>query len=105
MSSRKDLVLAAANKDGGAHVDLDEPPSYGAIKKVTKGGFYPAVFDYRVESDEPMKEWEMTLVSHEDSHLAAIRQMAYELLNSADLTDLCDYDHANVRENIFIWPF
>lgn len=105
MLSRKDLVLAAANKDGGAHVDLEVPQNYDAIKKRTDGGFYPAVFDYTVDGNDPSKDWESTPVLHEDSHLAAIRQMGYELLNSSELTSLCDYDQTTVRQKNYIWPF
>jgi hypothetical protein len=70
--NRRDLVLTAANKDGGAHVDAALEPTYdlarmGAGMSVEihlKGGL-PSV-----------------KVPFEDVHYASIRQIAYEVLNS-----------------------
>lgn len=102
MLSRKDLVLAAANKDGGAHVDLDSPKNYEAIKKMQQGGF--SVYAHPIVEDEFLKHGGLVGISQENSHLAAIRQMGYELLNSSELTDLCDYPQTS-GQKIFIWPW
>jgi hypothetical protein len=69
--SRKIIVLTAANKDGGAHVDDELPEEYlqlirGVYEKISVG--------------------EPEFVS--DHHLLYLRQMAYEILNSPELTQL-----------------
>jgi hypothetical protein len=71
---RKSLVLDAANKDGGAHVDANVPPGYGFF--LDGAGFSFAV--------EPVNgpRTESHLVN---AHLACLRQIAYEVLNSPDL--------------------
>lgn len=74
--NRKDLVLAAANKDGGAHVAHSLDPRYenllnGADSKMTlnlPGGDEDIPFQF--------------------GHLSALRQMGYEVLNSPDLVSL-----------------
>lgn len=71
--NRRDLVLGAANNDGGGHVGKKLDPQYEAI--LNGAG------------------WEMTLnephgdeiVQFQYGHLAALRQMGYEVLNSPDL--------------------
>jgi hypothetical protein len=74
---RKALVLNAANKDGGAHVDNDIPPDYGFFLDGTS-------FSLTVESVEGSKT-ESYLVN---AHLACLRQIAHEILNSPDLLKL-----------------
>jgi hypothetical protein len=67
---RRDLVLTAANKDGGAHVDAKLPASYeGVIKFWTRIGVG--------ETDQ-----------HLGTHLLALRQLGYEILNSPELIAL-----------------
>lgn len=74
---RKDIVLTAANKDGGAHVDrrltaeYDALASDGALGKLSLkvGG---------VEYSRPIT----------DAHLVAIRTMGNELLKSPELLSL-----------------
>lgn len=73
--SRKDLVLAAANKDGGAHVDEKLTPQYEALKQ--RGGTLQ-FFVSRIDGVETKTEFE-------DIHAYLIRQMAYELLTSPAL--------------------
>lgn len=75
--TRKDLVLGAANKDGGAHVDTALEPSHQSVLEGL--------------------EWSMTVnptyapsqqVRCKHGHLAALRQIGYEVLNSQLLLDL-----------------
>jgi hypothetical protein len=69
---RRELILIAANQDGGAHVDKSLNPTYdktrlGAgmeVEFVMKGGL-------------PTKT-----ASFENVHYASLRQIAYEVLNS-----------------------
>lgn len=73
--SRRDVVLSAANQDGGAHVD--SKPSHKTLKfregpKIT----------VKING-EPVPN---AVANH---HYTLIRQMAYELLNSQDLLDSC----------------
>lgn len=75
--SRRALVLAAANKDGGAHVDSSLTPEYEAL---SKGG---AVGSIVHESPESYAEYPIT-----DAHLVSLRQIGYELLNSPQLLGL-----------------
>jgi hypothetical protein len=67
--SRKLLVLTAANKDGGAHVDEQLPPEYQALVD----GFW---------TDASTGE----LIS--DHHALSLRQLGFELLNSNKLVGL-----------------
>lgn len=75
--TRRDLVLGAANQDGGSHVDATLEPRY---EKVLQG-----------------LGWSMTVrsgdgtalhISCKDGHLSALRQMGYEVLHSPDLVAL-----------------
>ena len=70
--TRRGLVLAAAEQDGGVHVDAQLNAAYrllreGAISVVLKGG---------------------QMVKVTNPHLADLRQMAYEVLSSPDLQAL-----------------
>jgi len=72
--SRKDVVLAAANKDGGAHVDAKpdrktETMIRGSmtIKRVVSG----KIIEQRINND----------------HFPLLRQFGYEVLNSPGLVD------------------
>jgi len=75
--TRRDIILSAANKDGGAHVGKKFPKAYsrlveGEIMSIKrKWGRGPA---------EPVKDW----------HLIVIRSMAFELLNSPELIALAN---------------
>lgn len=78
--NRSDLVLAAANKDGGAHVAHSLDPQYedllnGAGSKMTLN---------LPEGDED--------IPFKYGHLSALRQMGYEVLNSPDLLSLANAD-------------
>jgi hypothetical protein len=76
--SRKDIVLVAANKDGGAHVDASLTPQYDALKE--RGGTLQLVC-WKIDGVESKIEFE-------DIHAYLIRQMAYELLTSPALLAL-----------------
>ena len=71
--TRKMIVLSAANKDGGAHVDEKLTPEYEALAK--DGAVGALVY----ESTDHYREEQIG-----DAHLVSLRQMGYELLNSPD---------------------
>ncbi len=75
--SRRNIVLSAANKDGGAHVDHALDAAYAEL---TTAGFAGSVYHSSAESSKETKL--------EGSHLVALRQMAYELLHSPQLLEL-----------------
>lgn len=76
--NRRDLILAAVNKDGGAHVDVELQPTYNKT---------------RLGAD---MEIEISLKTHpnalktmfENAHYASLRQIGYEVLNSPSITNL-----------------
>lgn len=72
--TRREIVLVATNKDGGAHVDEELTPAYEALKR-SVGGWVP---------NPPLDP------AQEMTHLIALRQMGYELLNSPDLLALAE---------------
>lgn len=75
--SRKDIVLAAANKDGGAHVDAKLSAEYEALAKDgAVGAFVYQTQGERVEA--PIQ----------DAHLISLRQLGYEVLHSPELASL-----------------
>jgi hypothetical protein len=76
-ATRKSLVLGAANKDGGAHVDTKLNPEYEALMLTGERGW----FHYSPTSDDRFQP-----VTNE--HFLYIRQMGFELLNSPDLLAL-----------------
>jgi len=69
--SREEVVLNAADKDGGAHVDAQLTPLY---ERLMNSG------DLGVFVDEHGSETPIT-----GHHYVALRQMGYELLHSPDL--------------------
>lgn len=70
--TRRKIVWAAANKDGGAHVDdLKQEDEYAKLAA-------PGYFDQVTDLGGPFI----------DAHLVALRQMGYELLNSRALVQL-----------------
>lgn len=75
---RKDIILAAANKDGGAHVDEKLEPNYERLAASGALGMYMSqvtVGDGTVVNLPPLQ----------DAHLVYLRQMGYEVLNSFDM--------------------
>ena len=73
--SRKDIVLVAADKDGGAHVDSALTPSYERLIESGDLGY----FEDKYGSKTPIS----------GHHYVALRQMGHELLSSPALIDLC----------------
>lgn len=72
--SRKNIALAASNKDGGAHVDKKLTPEYEALAKDGATGFFVySEGSYKIE------------IPNKNAHMVSLRQMAYEVLNSPDL--------------------
>jgi hypothetical protein len=75
--SRRDIVLAAANKDGGAHVDAKLSTEYEALASDgAVGSFVYQTQGQRVEA--PIQ----------NAHLVSLRQLGYELLHSPELARL-----------------
>ena len=72
--SRKDLVLSAADKDGGAHVDATLTPAYETLITSGERGFF-----YYPTGDKG------TFTPIMDAHLVYLRQIGHELLNSPEL--------------------
>jgi hypothetical protein len=81
---RRDIVLSAANRDGGAHVDAKYDEKYDAVAKgfgvlmlVRLGGSHSS----------PPQPGDPGVITAKfgELHLAAIRQMAYEILASPDI--------------------
>ncbi|HEY5330704.1 MAG TPA: hypothetical protein VIJ79_12520 [Acidobacteriaceae bacterium] len=77
-ATRKSLVLAAANKDGGTHVDSSLTHEYETLMHTGELGW----FRYRPQGIEGSFQPVM------DTHLIYIRQMGFELLNSPELLAL-----------------
>lgn len=75
--SRRKIVLGAADKDGGAHIDSSLSPDY---KELTEQGFAGSVF-YNSCGEDSVRKLENT-------HLVCLRQIGYELLNSPQLLQL-----------------
>jgi low affinity Fe/Cu permease len=77
--TRRKVVLNAANRDGGAHVDPKLDEDYRAL---SQPGFMDTIFvGNETESHEKPIE---------GSHLLCLRQIGYELLHSPQLTALLD---------------
>lgn len=75
--TRKEIVLAAANKDGGAHVDQSLTSEYQALS--SDGAVGAFVYETQGERIE---------TPIQDAHLVSLRQMGYELLHSPMLLKL-----------------
>jgi hypothetical protein len=77
-ANRKSLVLAAANKDGGAHVDTDLTTEYETLMTTGERGWFSYSPTNEMHNFQPIM----------DAHLVYIRQMGFELLNSPELLAL-----------------
>jgi hypothetical protein len=75
--TRKDVVLTAVDKDGGAHVDASLTPKY---ERLVRGG---DLGSFVVESEQDVHE---ILIA--GNHHVALRQIGHELLNSPELIAL-----------------
>jgi hypothetical protein len=78
--TRKQLILTATNKDGGAHVDAQQDPIYDRVRR---GSGIELEFTFKPESGRPP----LTL-PFENIHYASLRQIGYEVLNSPALLAL-----------------
>ncbi len=76
--SRKTMVLGAANKQGGAHVD---PKLGGAFKRLAQDG----ALLHRVTRQPDGSEVRQPLL---DIHIVNLRDMAFEIVNSPDIAVL-----------------
>ena len=76
---RDRLILDASNKDGGAHVDSRLPENYDWMVKGTQ-------FSLLIERNDGIKI-ERYL---SQPHLASIRQIAFEVLNSPELLRIAE---------------
>ena len=72
--TRKDVVLTAADRDGGAHVDSRLTPEYERL--AADGALGSLVRSDSVE------------IPITNGHLMALRQIGYEVLHSPDLIAL-----------------
>jgi hypothetical protein len=78
--TRRDIALAAANTDGGAHVDSALGAEY---EYILEGAGWSMTWN--PEDGSPSTE-----VKFQYAHLSALRQMAYEVLHSPDVLRLRD---------------
>lgn len=78
--SRKELVLNAANKDGGAHVEEKFNKKYHDLSNEWSRGIFVFIDGEGEFHYEPML----------NNHLTCLRQMAFELLHSPELTKLAE---------------
>ena len=69
--------MVASNKDGGAHVDKKLSKEYG---ETAKSGFLGTI----TVGD--------TTIPIDNTHLTALRQIGYELLNSPEITTLVNVE-------------
>ncbi len=74
---RKDIILTAANKDGGAHFDAMLTPEYEQLATPGAVGEWVSVVD-GVEQRTPII----------GAHFVCLRQMGYEILHSPELLAL-----------------
>ena len=77
--TRKQLILAAANKDGGAHVETSKPGEYERLESGL--GF---------QVDVTFTSGLRKMVTLRFANLAALRQIGHELLTSPDLLALAN---------------
>lgn len=75
--TRKALILGAANKDGGAHVDKRLSDEYEGLSR--DGAVGQFIYSTDGKSGE---------IPSYEAHFVGIRQIAHELLNSTELLEL-----------------
>jgi len=75
--TRKRLVLAAANTDGGAHVDINKSDDY---KRLEEG--------LKIKLEVGYRDGRRGFISLEYANFAALRQIGHEILTSTQLTAL-----------------
>lgn len=86
--ARKNIVLSAANQDGGAHVDDKLNAQYAEFKQ----GIWSAPKDLAAAYDIP------------EPQLVFLRQMAYEILNSPSLQDLVTSGTVSPQNSVLTAP-
>ncbi|ELN0130410.1 hypothetical protein RY607_001030 [Raoultella planticola] len=75
------IMIAAANNDGGAHVDEELEPLYASLAADSSLGTVEIINEhYEVISNYPII----------NAHHTALRQMAYEVLHSPEFISLVD---------------
>ena len=75
MITRRDLVLVAANKDGGAHVDIERPSYYDRLEN-----------GLGIQLEVGLRDGSTRrLVSLSLANLAQLRQIGHEILTSQEL--------------------
>lgn len=79
MVSRRQLILAAANYDGGAHVVPTKPSEYAWLEDGMK-----------LEVDVSFSSGERKRVALRYANLAALRQIGHEILTSSELLTLAE---------------
>jgi len=79
--SRKIIILTAANKDGGAHVDKKLTEEYELLKR--ECGIGKLIYHENGNHTEQLLD---------NAHYVSLRQMAYEILNSPELTKFAELD-------------
>lgn len=87
--TRRNIVLAAANKDGGAHVDQKLTAEYNAISQPGSLGTFYHRGDNVSLGFGPAGVDEVA-IGVPDSHFVSLRQMGYELLHSPALLALAN---------------
>jgi hypothetical protein len=75
--TRRSLVLDAANKDGGAHVDATLAPDYATIATTGERGWWH-YSETGTSASQPVR----------DVHLHYLRQIGFEVMNSPELLAL-----------------
>ena len=80
--TRRKLVLYAANNDGGAHVDYALDAEYERLVD----GMGVTVSFTDVDETTKLPLMEPMVEELRSTHLAGLRQLAYEVLNSPELT-------------------
>ena len=88
--SRRDLILAAANRDGGAHVD-DLTPEY---QRLIDGTWVLASPCLSVGHDLDVINADI----FRETHFMALRQIGYEVLSSHDLLQVAGLTPATVGQ-------
>jgi hypothetical protein len=76
--TRKSLVLDAADKDGGAHVDATLAPNYATMATTGERGWWHYSQPNDPSNSQPVR----------DVHLIYLRQIGFEIMNSPDLLAL-----------------
>lgn len=82
--TRRKLVLYAANKDGGAHVDSALDAEYERLIE----GMGMSITFTDVDEETKLPRMEPMVEELRSTHLAGLRQLAYEVLNSPELMNL-----------------